>query len=123
MTIVVEGRRPMTANWAARAHRSAVRMSTRWWRAAGRDAWTSSGYGRQLAPVAVVAVPLHATMASPQDVGACLPAVKAVIDGIVDAGGLDDDHAEIVRSITLRAPERNVGVDGLRLSVQSVERV
>jgi crossover junction endodeoxyribonuclease RusA len=35
-----------------------------------------------------------------QDVAACLPSVKAAIDGIVDAGILPDDSGEYVRMVT-----------------------
>jgi len=35
-----------------------------------------------------------------QDVAACLPSVKAAIDGIVDAGVLPDDSGEFVRMVT-----------------------
>jgi len=48
-----------------------------------------------------------------QDTGACHPAVKAAIDGIVDAGVLVDDSPEYVKSIRFLATER--GKDGLTL--------
>lgn len=51
-----------------------------------------------------------------QDTGACHPAVKAAIDGIVDAGLLPDDSPEYVRMITYLAPQR--GKDALVLHVQ-----
>jgi hypothetical protein len=39
-----------------------------------------------------------------QDVGACNPAVKAAIDGLVDAGILPDDSPEFVRSLVFLPP-------------------
>ena len=41
-----------------------------------------------------------------QDVAACNPAVKAAIDGIVDAGVIPDDSPEYLKSITFLAPKR-----------------
>ena len=40
------------------------------------------------------------------DTGACFPAVKAAIDGLVDAGILPDDTPDHVLSILFRAPRR-----------------
>lgn len=48
-----------------------------------------------------------------QDTGACHPAVKAAIDGIVDAGVLLDDSPQYVKSIRFLPTER--GKDGLTL--------
>lgn len=39
-----------------------------------------------------------------QDVAACNPTVKSVLDGFVDAGVLEDDSPNFVRAITFRAP-------------------
>ena len=50
-----------------------------------------------------------------QDTGACHPAVKAAVDGLVDAGVLDDDTPDIVRTITYNAPK--IGRDALVLIV------
>jgi hypothetical protein len=50
------------------------------------------------------------------DVGACLPAVKAAIDGLVDAGVIPDDGPKFVHSL-LFTPPRTVGYDALSLRV------
>jgi hypothetical protein len=42
-----------------------------------------------------------------QDVGACNPAVKAAIDGLVDAGILPDDSSEYVRSLIFLQPKND----------------
>jgi hypothetical protein len=42
-----------------------------------------------------------------QDVGACNPAVKAAIDGIVDAGVLPDDSSKFVRSLIYLPPQND----------------
>lgn len=39
-----------------------------------------------------------------QDVAACAPAAKALLDGLVDAGVLDDDNPRYVPRITFLAP-------------------
>ena len=51
-----------------------------------------------------------------QDTGACHPAVKAAIDGIVDSGIIEEDTPDIVRAITYVYPK--VGRDGLLLIVK-----
>lgn len=69
--------------------------------------------------VNVQAVPLTANRRGLQDVGACYPAVKAAIDGLVDAGVLIDDDPTHVRSIQFFAPQV-IGRHGLRLIVEEV---
>jgi hypothetical protein len=54
-----------------------------------------------------------------QDVGACMPAVKAAIDGIVDAGILEDDGPEFVVELTFK-PALFLDWAGLRLYVAEV---
>lgn len=41
-----------------------------------------------------------------QDVAACAPAAKALLDGLVDAGVLDDDSPRFVPQITFHAPRK-----------------
>jgi hypothetical protein len=53
-----------------------------------------------------------------QDVGACFPVVKAAIDGIVDAGVLIDDNANIVTKLTFLAPQ--FGRDALEITIIEV---
>jgi hypothetical protein len=42
-----------------------------------------------------------------QDVGACNPAVKAAIDGIVDAGVLPDDSSKFMKSLIFLPPQND----------------
>ena len=42
-----------------------------------------------------------------QDVGACNPAVKAAIDGIVDAGVLPDDSPKYMKSLIFLTPQND----------------
>ena len=53
-----------------------------------------------------------------QDVGACFPQVKAAVDGLVDAGVLIDDNANIVVKLTFLAPV--LGRDALEITVSEV---
>lgn len=59
--------------------------------------------------MAMVKVDVWSTYASRQlaDTAACLPAVKAVIDGAVDAGLLTNDTPDIVRHVAFWAPQHN----------------
>jgi hypothetical protein len=69
----------------------------------------------RLERIEVVAQPYVLNGRYRQDVGACFPVVKAAIDGLVDAGVLIDDHAEIVVKLTFLAPI--FGKDGLELII------
>ena len=119
--IRIVGRRPLTANAVMRQQRAPVRVATRWWRQEAAEAWTRKDNRPVEPPVIVTGQPLHATKASPQDAGACLPAVKAALDGIVDAGGLPDDTPEYVAGLLLLAPIRDCGFDGLIIRVSNVD--
>lgn len=52
-----------------------------------------------------------------QDVGACFPAVKAAIDGLVDAEVIPDDDPRYVSMIAMGAPVQSAPKDSLRLMV------
>lgn len=51
-----------------------------------------------------------------QDVAACVPAVKAAIDGLVDAGVLIDDAPTHLKAIVFKQPEK--GTPALRLEIE-----
>lgn len=74
-----------------------------------------------LMEIHVTATPLHKNRRSPQDVGACFPATKAAIDGLVDAFVVPDDSPEHLTSLTFRAP-LVCGRDGLSLTIYEVIR-
>lgn len=103
------------------------RAGNRWDRASKTKAWRE-GFAwlafelrpPRLAWCEVTAEPWLVNRRGMQDTGACHPAVKAAIDGLVDAGVLDDDTPDIVRQITFRAPQ--VGRDGLLLIVKGEPR-
>lgn len=72
--------------------------------------------------IKVFATPLAKNRRWSQDVGACFPAVKAAIDGLVDAGVLPDDSPQFVQALTFFPAE--IGeFDGLRLTIEEVDTV
>ena len=118
--------RPPTSNRARAAHWNENQKSTKEWRTAAGWHWREAAWdnrrGRLLRirePVTIVAVPYHKDLRTPQDTGACWPAVKAAVDGLVDAGIVVDDSGEHVAEIRMLAPVRNAGVDGLMIQVCS----
>lgn len=74
----------------------------------------------KLKKIRVDVIPLAKDKRWRPDVGACYPAVKAAIDGIVDAGVIKDDNPEYLSSITFHAVQV-CGRDGLRLIVTEDE--
>lgn len=66
--------------------------------------------------VRITATPLARSRRWTSDVAACYPAVKAAIDGLVDAGVLDDDDPRHLLSLTFEAV-RICGRDGLELVI------
>jgi hypothetical protein len=70
--------------------------------------------------VAISCVPLATNRRWRPDVGACYPAVKAAIDGIVDAGVLDDDNPDHLLYVTFY-PVEVIGRDGLRLTITEIQ--
>lgn len=55
-----------------------------------------------------------------QDVGACMRAVKAAVDGLQDAGVLVDDTPEHVLSLSFLPPALDAEVDELVLTIEEV---
>jgi hypothetical protein len=51
-----------------------------------------------------------------QDVGACNPACKAAIDGLVDAGVMEDDSPKFLKSIKFLQPVR--ATNGMTLHIK-----
>lgn len=75
-------------------------------------------YARQARLPRLDRIAVEATPFGPrirQDVGACLPSVKAAIDGLVDAHVVPDDTPVHVCRLTFHAPRR--GDHGLHLLV------
>ena len=75
----------------------------------------------KLDAIAVTAIPLARDKRWRPDVAACYPAVKAAIDGLVDAGIIVDDTDAHLLSITF-LPREVVGRDGLRIIIHDESR-
>ena len=56
-----------------------------------------------------------------QDVGACLPAAKAAIDGIVDAGVIEDDTPAHLVALTFLSPILFVPRDEFVLTITEID--
>lgn len=72
----------------------------------------------RLERVTVTAQPLSTSRRSRPDVAACYPPVKAAIDGIVDAGVLDDDDDEHLLAVTFLPLDYRAAHAGLRLVIE-----
>jgi len=125
MTYVLElpGRPPtINAERQGSRHWTSTRALTRGYRATTKILWRDGVarkvYPRHLDRIAVTARQLATDGRWHQDIGACMPAVKAAIDGLVDAGLVPDDTPEYVVSLTF-LPVRVVGRDALELTVEA----
>lgn len=111
--------RPWTTNAERSGHRwDRIRKTKEW-----RTAFALLASDLRPPPLSwaeIIVEPWLATRRGVQDTGACHPAAKAAIDGIVDAGILADDTPDIVRSITYRAPR--IGRDALVLIIEGERR-
>lgn len=101
--LTVLGRRPMTVNAERKKGSFHARAEmSRWWR-------ENFFYAAKEARIPhFESITLHVTPILPdkkiQDTGACYPAAKAAIDGLVDAGVVDDDSPRYVPTITFHSP-------------------
>jgi len=87
------------------------------WKAWAKDA--AEGMSPMKPPVTVTVEHLRKNRASLPDTGAPILAVKAVIDGLVEAGILPDDGPEFVVELLFLAPII-VGWQGLRVTLAEV---
>ena len=94
--------RPWTTN--------AERKGNRWERAELVKVWRTAfqilAKSERIPPMTWMSVTVepHQKGGRLQDVGACHPAVKAAIDGMVDAGVLPDDSSQYLRSLIYLPP-------------------
>lgn len=97
--------RPWTTN--------AERAGNRWERATLTKQWRSAfqllAKSERIPPMEWITVTVepHQKGGRLQDVGACNPAVKAAIDGLVDAGVLPDDSSKFVKSLVFLPPHND----------------
>jgi crossover junction endodeoxyribonuclease RusA len=110
-----DAERPWTANAERRWHHHERARVVR----EARERWAWLALAERIPPlkrISVVATPLRPNNRSMPDVAACYPAVKAAIDGLVDAGVIPDDNPHHVTCVTFRAPVV-ADRDGLRLVI------
>ncbi|HEY6798143.1 MAG TPA: hypothetical protein VI248_25985 [Kineosporiaceae bacterium] len=110
---------PLTLNVGRQRGEWARRKELAEWRKWAKE--YAEGIDPIAGPVAVTAVHLRKTHASMPDVGAPILAVKAVIDGLVDAHVLPGDGPDIVQSLLFEQP-LIVGYHGLRVIVRPIEQ-
>lgn len=112
--------RPMTLNnerslnrYARAAHVKEVRELA--------SVFASIEWGRRspLTEVLIAAVPMLRHKRR-QDTGGCFPAVKAAIDGLVDAGVLIEDGPDVVKCLIMEAPILGEPADSMDLSVWTI---
>ena len=97
-------KRPWTTN--------SERAGNRWTRAADTQEWRNAFHllakAHRVPPMEWIAVVAQPRMKGRlQDTAACNPAVKAAIDGIVDAGVIPDDTPDFCRTIIFMPPQRH----------------
>lgn len=98
-------KRPWTTNAERAGNRWERATLTKEWREA--FAWLAKIEQIPEMRWIVVSVEPHQKGGRLQDVGACNPAVKAAIDGLVDAKVLPDDSPEFVRALTFLPPQKD----------------
>lgn len=110
--------RPWTTN--------AERAGNRWERASLVKTWRQAfellAKSEKIPPMSWISVTVEPYQKGGrfQDVGACNPAVKAAVDGIVDAGILPDDSPQYVRSLIFLPPKR--GKDSLVIYIRGAKK-
>lgn len=112
--------RPWTSNTERRWHHHQRAEAVRRWRAAFALLAREARLGH-LDVVHVTVTPFLASRRGMQDVAGCFPAAKAAIDGLVDAGVLDDDTPEHLRSLMFLGPVTGHG-DALELVVTEARK-
>jgi hypothetical protein len=108
-----EGRHSYTVTYDQKPWTTnAERAGNRWERATLVKQWRTAFFylAKQhkippLLDVDIIAVP-HQKNGRLQDVGACNPAVKSAIDGLVDAHVMQDDSPKYLKSVTFLQPVR-----------------
>ena len=116
--IELHGSRPWTANAERRWHHMERAKKVKDMREA--FGWLAKAEKvSTMTEVDITATPLAINRKNMMDVGACFPAVKAAIDGLVDVGVLPDDDPRYLKSLTFIATEVT-DIDGLRLEVTGV---
>lgn len=122
MIVLEFNERPPSVNGSHGNHHARA-ATARKWREFGRLAYLNERNAgkapKSCQAVTVAAQQLSRNRAGLQDLGNCLLAVKAVVDGCVDAGMLPDDKPDHLRALTFLPPDI-CGRDGLRVTIEEV---
>lgn len=122
ISLAFDGRPPLL-NAERSRHWRDHRATTAAWRSEAALRYAGYAHEGQLAQVKVDVWQVVTKGALP-DTGACFPAVKAIIDGAVDAGLLPHDGPEVVRHLAFWSPTRDRTMpDQLLVSIQELEEV
>lgn len=116
-TIQVTTGRPPTLNTTLGGAR--WRYVKQEWRKAGKAACEAVDPTLRFAAPVTIDAQVLTSGGNQQDVGAAAPAVKAVVDGVVDAGWLADDDPTVVRSLNF-LPHRRGSHNGLTLTIREM---
>lgn len=106
--------RPVSLNDYRNRHWASIAEGTAEWRHAGFYL-AKEAKVPHLERISLVVTPFGP--GREQDPGNCYPSVKAFVDGMVDAGVVDDDDGKHVAFITLQAWEHSTGTPGLRVVI------
>lgn len=112
------GERPLNTNEERKLSRYKRADIVRQW----RNDFATLALAERIPPleqIRVVIVPHYTTRRSLPDTGACSPAAKAAIDGLVDAGVIPNDTPTHVLEHVYRPP-RVEGWNGLALIIEEV---
>lgn len=115
-TLQFVGERPPTMNRHRMLHPHKRAQVDKHWRQEFARLASEAGMPA-LTSIDVTAIPLHSDRRSPQDVAACCPAVKAAVDGLVDAGVIPDDDGRYFHSLRFLPPVI-CGENGLQLVIE-----
>lgn len=107
---------PMLSNQAHQAHYRVIAAMRKEWRAAFA-ALASEAHVPNMERINIT-VDVERKTKRMVDTDAVSPSVKAAIDGLVDAGVIDDDTPTHVPSITYRAPTIGTGHHSLTLTIE-----
>lgn len=113
---IVHHAKPWTTNAERRGNRFDRAKLTREW----REAFCWLARQQRIPRLAMIRVTAYPTQARGplQDTAACNPAVKAAIDGLVDAGVVADDTGAHVSEIVFLPARR--GPDALHLQIDEI---
>lgn len=113
--ILFYGERPWTLNAERTWHHHKRAKYVKEWRDAFCEEATKLNIPK-LDIISIEAMPILPTRRL-QDCANCFPAVKAAIDGLVDAEVIEDDNPNFISSIKFYSPEYVKGVAGLYIKV------